>query len=544
MASMRVRWWMGSVLLGCGPGLPDGVQGFSDGFADEIGDTSTGDTIGDGDGDPTTGDGDGDGVCPQIELASEQSFVFEDLLAGDEPSLVPELCLPVVSADRSLLWVAPTTGVYQMALLSEVEAWASVTAGKCEGPSFGCVFGDGTLFEFEAVAGEPYTFVVESNQTGFFQLQVQLAGGTQSCPIGQLFGPIDFVGGSTLGAPGQFGSDCGGAESSDLGWLFIPEVSGTYRFDTAGSSFDTVLEVLGDVCGGPVLACNDDNEFNTNAVVDVELQAGQPVTVVVDGYGGQSGEYQLSLELLGSSSGLCDSAEFLPSTLPVALAWPIDLDFGNLFFDCSFANSERRLRWTAPEDALVRVRQTALPNFSGLAVFPDGCSEAGFECQVSGSDFEPEVVLSVVAGQELLIVSEYEFGQPGDVQLTIEPFAPVVGCGTPLPAGVPSQAMGTTNGSNNDYIGTCAFNPAPEREFWWTAPATGNYTISTAGSTYDSLIYVRNGGCDGVELGCNDDWEGSLSAQLDVGLIAGQTISIFVDGYNGPGSFDLTITQN
>ena len=142
------------------------------------------------------------------------------------------------------------------------------------------------------------------------------------------------------------------------------------------------------------------------------------------------------------------------------------------------------------------------------------------------------------AGQELLIVCEYPDGSP--VELTIEEVG-TMGCGQALPAGVPVSTMGTTNGSGDDFTGSCAFNPAPEREFWWTAPATGTYRIDTIGSSYDTLLHVRNGGCEGNELACDDDAGGNLASLVTVDLLEGQTISIFVDGFNGPGSFVLNI---
>lgn len=539
MTSGRVgRVVVASLLAGCGPGQAIGIEGFSDGFADEIGD---------GDGDPTdtsTGDGDGDPTgeasCPSAELPPLTSWVFDDTFFADGSSAFPPLCFPDNTSDRTLLWVAPESGMYQVALWSEVPLEVALVWGDCQGSLLGCTPNNVGLTGFEAIAGNSYTFVIEGEQTGGFELQLEFQGDAPSCPVGQLFGPQEQLFGSTLGAPLEFGSECGGFESSDQAWLFIPEVSGLYRFDTAGSSFDTILHVFGDFCGGPLLACNDDNPLDTNAILDVELQAGQPYTIVVDGFGGQSGDYQLALQLLGAPAGLCEGADVLASALPVSLSWPIAVDFGDAFIGCAPAPFERRLVWTSPIEGLVRVRQDASPNFSGLAVFPGGCAEGQFECQIAG-DVEPEIVLPVIVGQELLIVSEYEPSGGGEISLTIESADAMGGCGTPMPAGVPSQVSGTTNGSGNEYLGSCAFNPVPEREFWWTAPATGTYVIDTSGSSYDTLIFVREGGCNGLELACNDDTPQDLTSAIQLDLVEGQIISIFVDGFSGTGSFNLHI---
>ncbi|NJK33175.1 MAG: hypothetical protein HC927_12645 [Deltaproteobacteria bacterium] len=107
--------------------------------------------------------------------------------------------------------------------------------------------------------------------------------------------------------------------------------------------------------------------------------------------------------------------------------------------------------------------------------------------------------------------------------------------------------MGETIAAGDHHQGSCATNPAPEREYWWVAPFAGSFAITTAGSDLDTVVYVREGGCEGRELACNDDTVTPLGTELwstvTVELDAGQTISIFVDGYNGAGEFELGISE-
>ena len=123
---------------------------------------------------------------------------------------------------------------------------------------------------------------------------------------------------------------------------------------------------------------------------------------------------------------------------------------------------------------------------------------------------------------------------------------PPPGCGESLGSDLPVATSGSTAGSGNDHNGTCSVNNAPEREFHWVPPMTGTVRISTEGSNYDTLIYVREGGCEGQEIACVDDtfvedtW--FLWSAIDVDVTQGETISIFIDGYNGSGAFDLSIT--
>lgn len=79
---------------------------------------------------------------------------------------------------------------------------------------------------------------------------------------------------------------CGGRSGADVSVEWTAGAAGTYSFDTAGSEIDTVIYVL-DGCGGTELACNDDDVGEVEqARVEVTLDAGQTVIVVIDGFSG------------------------------------------------------------------------------------------------------------------------------------------------------------------------------------------------------------------------------------------------------------------
>lgn len=100
----------------------------------------------------------------------------------------------------------------------------------------------------------------------------------------------------------------------------------------------------------------------------------------------------------------------------------------------------------------------------------------------------------------------------------------------------------TTCGMVNDYTPSCATSNATDMAFTWTAPATGSYTFTTAGSSFDTLLHLRNG-VGGAQLACNDDANGTLQSSVTVNLAAGQLITIVVDGYSANcGNFKLNIS--
>ena len=85
--------------------------------------------------------------------------------------------------------------------------------------------------------------------------------------------------------------------------------------------------------------------------------------------------------------------------------------------------------------------------------------------------------------------------------------------------------------------GTCSSDSrlGSEAIVRFRAPSEGSWVIQTLATDpgFDTLIYVRTNCLDtGQELACNDDVEpGSiLESRVTVGLMADQTVYIFVDG--------------
>src|SRR5206468_666559 len=125
------------------------------------------------------------------------------------------------------------------------------------------------------------------------------------------------------------------------------------------------------------------------------------------------------------------------------------------------------------------------------------------------------------------------------------------GSATVIPAGG-GTFTGTTSGTST-LAGTCGISGlAPERVFQWTPTTSGTATIQTcgAGTTYDSVLYVRSPTCTSPEVtnGCNDDACPNASGLFRASKVtpvvaAGQTYFIVVDGYSGSsGSFTLSVT--
>lgn len=109
---------------------------------------------------------------------------------------------------------------------------------------------------------------------------------------------------------------------------------------------------------------------------------------------------------------------------------------------------------------------------------------------------------------------------------------------------------GTNVGEVDDSDGSCATTTGGEDvSFLWTAPETGTYTFSTAGSNYDTILYVADS-CIGEELDCNDDADfnaGVTSSEvIDIFVAEGDSIVVTIDAYeffeSGTYSLDITPT--
>jgi hypothetical protein len=113
--------------------------------------------------------------------------------------------------------------------------------------------------------------------------------------------------GSTLFSDDTLSASCGtGRSSPDDAYLFTAPRSGTFVFDTFGSTTDTVLYVL-DALGCNELSCNDDAQGSASRVF-VNLLSGQRVIVMVEG----TGDYVLHLTATGApgcGNGIVDGKD-------------------------------------------------------------------------------------------------------------------------------------------------------------------------------------------------------------------------------------------
>ncbi|MEZ4447109.1 MAG: hypothetical protein R3B72_48970 [Polyangiaceae bacterium] len=141
----------------------------------------------------------------------------------------------------------------------------------------------------------------------------QLGGGTtcgDAIQVSQGLGTATYTG-TTVGGGLHNTNSCNGAQqATDRVYLVTPLASGflTASLTRPTTDYDALLYALSDCLDpGSTIQCVDawdpnDNTATGGEVISFEVQAGVPVYLVVDGFGNQSGNYELKLDL---SVGTC-----------------------------------------------------------------------------------------------------------------------------------------------------------------------------------------------------------------------------------------------
>ena len=122
--------------------------------------------------------------------------------------------------------------------------------------------------------------------------------------------------GSNIGMLDDSQGECTmGTAGEDVNYWWTAPVDATYTFQTANSNYDTVVYLKED-CLTDQWACNDDADFDngdTSSMLEVDLTAGDSVTVVIDGYDEfAQGDYMLDIYLsseIDCADGLDEDAD-------------------------------------------------------------------------------------------------------------------------------------------------------------------------------------------------------------------------------------------
>ena len=269
-----------------------------------------------------------------------------------------------------------------------------------------------------------------------------------------------------------------------MAYGFTAPNTATYRFDTFGSLYDTVLFALDMTCGGNELACNNDTN-GQQSQIDVAMTAGQTIAVIVDGFLGDTGDFTLNITELppeicddgidNDTDGLLDCADFdcvgNPSCLVEICDNLVDDDADGTI-DCADSDCIGTFPSCGAE-----ICDDAFDNDGNGLV--DCLDEAG--CQADAACCPVDVL-------------------PGQ--------------------GTVTAVLDETYSVNSP---SCGGFDSFDRSWLFVPGFTGAYVIRVPNGGTQVAVSIEDG-CGGAELAC-----GNLPAELIVNLTAGQDYVIHVD---------------
>jgi hypothetical protein len=109
--------------------------------------------------------------------------------------------------------------------------------------------------------------------------------------------------GSALGSPvatypyissasNQWSISCNYGSSRDISYVWTVPATGSYTFSTAGSNFDTVLQIRHLNNTSEIMGCNDDTSSSLQSRITLSgLVRGVRLLIIVEGYAGEYGDY-------------------------------------------------------------------------------------------------------------------------------------------------------------------------------------------------------------------------------------------------------------
>ncbi|MFH1436164.1 MAG: MXAN_6577-like cysteine-rich protein [Pseudomonadota bacterium] len=121
-------------------------------------------------------------------------------------------------------------------------------------------------------------------------------------------------------------------------------------------------------------------------------------------------------------------------------------------------------------------------------------------------------------------------------------------CSTAVDVSGGGRFTGNSTCAGDDYSGSCGGSAGREIVFKFTLTKTQDIFISTQGTSFDTVLYVRRAACDtGTDSWCNDDEHDTWQSELNLVDLAAGTYYVFLDGYfsssHGDYVFDIYMTD-
>jgi hypothetical protein len=420
--------------------------------------------------------------------------------------------------------------------------------------------GNTSLLTFIAEPSTLYHIAVDGyfGSTGNIFLTLRLA----NSPVNDDFANATALGstlpvtvnGSNVEATKEAGeaNHAGDKGGASVWWSFTAPTTGDLTVSLAGSDFATALAVY----TGSSVNNLTPVASSTNGQITFAATAGQSYRLAVDGVNGATGNIKLTI---GAPPPNDDFAQAI--TLPNPSSGPLRITFtgttnnlaskeiGEPYHASVTGGASVWWKWTAPKTGKVTI-STGGSSFSAVIAIYIGSSIVTLTPVASSSI--GTVSLNAVAGTTYMIAVDGNYNpatfaaDTGKVSLLLaEPpanddFANAALMNGALPLSTSTQTPAPTNegATKENMVGEPyhAGQPGGASVWWtWTSPITAKITITTAGSTFNTLLGVYTGTAVNMltEVASNDDFGSSKTSQVTFSATAGTTYRIAVDGVNG-----------
>jgi hypothetical protein len=215
--------------------------------------------------------------------------------------------------------------------------------------------------------------------------------------------------------------------------------------------------------------------------------------------------------------------------------------------------------WTAATSGSTTVAVCGLSTAdTKIAVYGGtGCpTSAALACNDDSCGLQSSITFTAVAGNNYVFqIGAYPFASGGTGQFAVTPPSASPAndlCSTPtVISGLGNFAVNMVGATTDGIMPTCLFS-TPEDDVWytWTAPASGNATVSLCGHTAgdDTMLGIWPGaGCptgSSTSVACDDDFCG-LTSSVTFAVTAGTVYTIQVGMFPGSApintSMDITM---
>ena len=193
----------------------------------------------------------------------------------------------------------------------------------------------------------------------------------------------------------------------------------------------------------------------------------------------------------------------------------------------------------APNDGCFAFNTTGTNFGHGIQLLDSCDATEALDCTLTSNSVER----GMIEGEEVLVVIDGASESNQVFNLSINEVAFDATGFDALPSD--TSAIDTTA-----WTGVVETDCAPignAKSFLWTAPSTGTVSIDLAGSTFDTVVSMKEAVC-GASEECNDDNYNSYTIQsfLEVSVEEGKDYIISVGGYgsdSGTLSMSLTVTE-